>query len=223
MSLVIAVANQKGGSGKKTIALNLAGAYCDDDPSLRVLVIDADSQNSSMRATSAGTEPYPFTVVNLAAAGLTLGCEIKRMAENYDQIVVDCPPSVLDKNTEVAIAASDFVLVPTDASASHAWSTVGMLQLVRRKVGSDATACGVVFNKVNTKTTGYGEVRAAMEEDNPYPILRSTIAQREIYKKAIGIGATVFTVKGQRTAKVAKQEILAVAKEILTIKGLMEA
>ncbi|WP_350030229.1 ParA family protein [Caballeronia sp. GACF5] len=65
MSLVIAVANQKGGSGKTTIALNLAGAYCDDDPSLRVLVIDADSQNSSMRATSAGTEPYPFIVVNL--------------------------------------------------------------------------------------------------------------------------------------------------------------
>jgi chromosome partitioning protein len=39
----------------------------------------------------------------------------------------------------------------------------------------------------------------------------------------IGVGATVFTVKEQRTAKVAKQEILAVAKEILTIKGLMEA
>ncbi len=105
-------------------------------------------------------------------------------------------------NTEVAIAASDFVLVPMDPSALDAWSTVGILQLVRRKVGSDATACGVAFNKVNTKTTGYGEVRAAMEEDNPYPILRSTIVQREIYRTAIGVGATVLTVKGQRTAKV---------------------
>ncbi|BAO92981.1 ParA family protein [Caballeronia cordobensis] len=223
MSLVIAVANQKGGSGKTTIALNLAGAYCDDDPSLKVLVIDADLQSSSMRATSAGTEPYPFTVVNLAAAGSNLGREIKRLADNYDLIIVDCPPSVHDKNTEVAISASDFVLVPMDASALDAWSTVGMLQLIRRKVGSDATACGVVFNKVNKKTTGYGEVRAAMEEDNPYPILESTIAQREIYKIAIGVGATVFTVKGQRSTKIAKQEILAVAKEILTIKGLMEA
>nr|WP_250518932.1 ParA family protein [Caballeronia sp. ATUFL_M1_KS5A] len=42
MGLVLAVANKKGGSGKTTISLNLAGAYCDDDPGLRVLVIDAD-------------------------------------------------------------------------------------------------------------------------------------------------------------------------------------
>jgi CO dehydrogenase nickel-insertion accessory protein CooC1 len=42
MGLVLAVANQKGGSGKTTIPLNLAGAYCDDDPGLRVLVMDAD-------------------------------------------------------------------------------------------------------------------------------------------------------------------------------------
>ncbi|WP_075644379.1 ParA family protein [Caballeronia cordobensis] len=180
MSLVIAVANQKGGSGKTTIALNLAGAYCDDDPSLRVLVIDAGSQNSSMRATSAGNRAISVHCRRPGAAGSNLGREIKRMAENYDLIVVDCPPSAHDMNTEVAIAASDFVLVSMDASALNAWSTVGMLQLVRRKVGSDATACGVVFNKVNTKTTGYGEDRTAMEEDNPYPILRSTIAQREI-------------------------------------------
>ncbi|WP_235024830.1 ParA family protein [Caballeronia arvi] len=76
MSLVIAVANQKGGSGKTTIALNLAGAYCDDDPSLRVLVIDADSQNSYMRATSAGTVSVHCR--QPGAAGSNLGREIKR-------------------------------------------------------------------------------------------------------------------------------------------------
>ncbi|WGS55120.1 ParA family protein (plasmid) [Paraburkholderia sp. D15] len=223
MGIVIAVANQKGGSGKTTITLNLAGAYCDDEPDLRVLVVDADSQSSSVRATGAGEVPYPFTVVNLAAAGANLGREIKRMAQNFDLVIVDCPPSVHDKNTEIAIAASDFVLVPMDASALDAWSTTGMLQLVRRTIGSDPKSCGIVFNRVNTKTTGYAEVRAAMAEDNPYPILDSTIALREIYKTSIGVGATVFTVKGQRTAKQARDEITAVAREILAIKGLMEA
>ncbi|MBB4518662.1 ParA family protein [Paraburkholderia fungorum] len=216
---IFAVANQKGGSGKTTITLNLAGAYAHDDPALKILVVDADSQNTSVRASGAGEDPYPFTVANLAAAGKGLGREIRRMAQAYDLILVDCPPSVDNPNTENVVAVSDFVLVPMDASVVDAWSTQGMLRLVRRVVGADPSRCGVVFNRVNTKTVAYSEISEAMVEENPYPILKSTIALREVYKTAIGTGTTVFTVKGQRSTKQAREEIMSVAMEMLEIMG----
>ncbi|MHC2876840.1 AAA family ATPase [Ralstonia sp. 121560039-2] len=222
MGKIFAIANQKGGSGKTTITLNLAGAFAHDDPDLRILVIDADSQNTSVRASGAGEDPYPFTVANLAAAGKGLGREIRRMAEAYDLVLVDCPPSVDNLNTEIVVSVSDFVLVPMDASIVDAWSTQGMLQLVRRTVGSDPTRCALVFNRVNTKTIAYAEISQAMSEENPYPILKSTISLREVYKTAIGTGSTVFTVKGQRATKPAREEMMGVAKEMLEIMGLVE-
>lgn len=94
-----------------------------------------------------------------------------------------------------------------------------MLRLVRRVVGADPSRCGVVFNRVNTKTVAYAEISEAMVEENPYPILKSTIALREVYKTAIGTGTTVFTVKGQRSTKQARDEIMSVAMEMLEIMG----
>lgn len=221
MGMVFAVANQKGGVGKTMITLNLAGAYAHDDPSARVLVVDADSQNTSMRSSGVGEEPYPFFVTNMAAAGKGLGREIGRMAQDYDLVLVDCPPSVDNPNTENVLQVANFVLIPMDASPSDAWSTQGMIQLVRRVIGPDPKRCGIVFNKVNTKRASYRDVSEVISEGSPYPVLKSVISLREVYKTAIGFGATVFSVKGQAT-KPARQEITNVAMEMLGIMGISE-
>ncbi|CAB3767406.1 ParA family protein [Paraburkholderia humisilvae] len=223
MGKIFAVANQKGGAGKTTIALNLAGAYTYDDPELKVLVIDTDSQNTSVRSSGVGEEPLPFLVAGLAGAGKGLGRQITTMARDYDLVLVDCPPSVDNPNTENVVQVADFVLVPMDASPADAWSTEGMLRLVRRVIGPDPKRCGIVFNRVNTKTVAYAEIREAMGEDNPYPILKSTISLREVYKSSVGTGTTVFTaIKGQRSNKPAREEIMNVAMEMLQIIGLAE-
>lgn len=223
MGKIFAVANQKGGVGKTTLTLNIAGAYCYDDPEIRVAVIDADSQNTSVRSSGVGEKPYPFTVVSLAAAGDKLGREIKRLAADYDLVLVDCPPTIDNPATENVIRVADFVLVPLDASPADAWSTSGMLQLVRRAIpGADSTRCGILFNRVNKKTVAFAEVSEAMSAGGRFNVLKSTVAQREIYKTCMGTGTTVFNVKGQRGAKPARDEIGAVAQEMLVLMGLME-
>ena len=81
---IITVANQKGGSGKTTVAMQLAGTLGRRDH--RVLVIDADPQGTATRwASSAEDEkPFPATVAGLSAAGGKVHREVQKFAENYD-------------------------------------------------------------------------------------------------------------------------------------------
>ena len=54
---VIAVCNQKGGSGKTTMAINLAGAFAAEDK--RVLLLDLDPQGSALDWGSINPDTMP--------------------------------------------------------------------------------------------------------------------------------------------------------------------
>jgi chromosome partitioning protein len=82
---VIAVCNQKGGSGKSTIAMHLAAAL--HALGHRVLVVDADPQNTLVRWSSSATEhPLPLQVISLAAAGNKIHREVAKYVPDHEYI-----------------------------------------------------------------------------------------------------------------------------------------
>src|SRR5712692_1013046 len=85
---IIAVVNQKGGVGKTTLVMQLAGALTRRGRT--VLVVDADPQGTATRWAVAAPEglPFPAAVVGLSAAGSKVHREVAKFTDAYDIILI---------------------------------------------------------------------------------------------------------------------------------------
>lgn len=118
---IVAVVNQKGGVGKTTVSMNLAGGMC--FRGARVLIIDADPQQGAFnwheRAAKHPVLPEAFprkvrgTRAQIERANNRLVHEIiQPVLEDYELIVIDTPPSVSSEQSQSALSVSDLAIIP---------------------------------------------------------------------------------------------------------------
>ena len=212
---IITVANQKGGSGKTTVAMQVAGTL--GLRNYRVLVIDADPQGTATRwAASADDEkPFPATVAGLSAAGGKVHREVQKFAENYDFIVVDCPPAVDSPVPQSALLISDLVLVPVIPSPADLWAATGIQQLITNiQDMNEALQARLIPNMCQPNTT---LAKDAMDVLNDFgiPLTDSHIHLRTAYRRSAVFGATVH--EQGSSASAAIQEIDTLVDEVLNI------
>ncbi len=126
--MIVALLNQKGGVGKTTLALHLAGEWARRGQ--RVTVIDADPQGSALDWSQQRARerlPRLFGVVGLARD--TLHREAPELARDADHIVIDGPPRVAGLMRS-ALLAADLVLIPVQPSPFDGWASAEMLALL---------------------------------------------------------------------------------------------
>ena len=95
MAKIITFSNQKGGSGKTTLSVNLAVLWSNSQ--YRVAVIDADKQKSltywlESRKKYYGEDNIGIDVYNYDSS--TILESIKKIKRKYDFIIIDSPPSI---------------------------------------------------------------------------------------------------------------------------------
>lgn len=181
---VITVAQQKGGSGKTTIAANLAVALARGGHS--VAVLDTDPQGSLgrwfMTRRDIGEPGLDFATAS--AWGVSYECD--KLRKLHDFIIVDTPPKV-DADLRPALRESDLVIVPVSASQVDVWATESVLDLARRE-GRPAM---VVLNRVKTGTRVLEEVAAAVAALEVLQA-RTALGNRVAYAETLGRGRGVL-------------------------------
>ena len=179
---VIAVLNQKGGSGKTTIATHLARALQLDGAD--VLLVDSDPQGSA-RDWAAVREDQPLTVVGIDRP--TIDRDVKNVARKVDFVVIDGPPRVAAL-ARSALLAADLVLIPVQPSAYDVWASHEMVALIAEaRVFRPQLRAAFVINRRVVGTVIGREARAALA-DQPFAALQAEVSQRIVFADSVAAG-----------------------------------
>jgi chromosome partitioning protein len=205
--MVISVCNQKGGSGKSTMAVNLA--VCFAASGKRTLLIDADPQQTALAWKVDRPERLPpVQVIGLPAPNLHK--EIDAFQSAYEIIVIDGGGRIT-ATARAACVVADFIIIPTRPSKPDLLSIRDFLLTIIEEIRTlRPIAGGIVINQMQTGTT---VGKAALEEIYRlgYPVFETIIHSRVAYQEAIAAGMSVIEYAGHSKAA---QEMEAFFQEV---------
>jgi chromosome partitioning protein len=132
LSKVITISQQKGGTGKTTLAVHLAMAFIKYH-NLKVAVIDTDPQGSLGKwfmirtEKKVSNENLTFKTASLWGAQY----ESKTLKNDHDIVIIDTPPKI-ESDARPSIEAADLVLIPMAASHVDFWATGAIVEIAKK-------------------------------------------------------------------------------------------
>jgi chromosome partitioning protein len=255
MSRVIAIANQKGGVGKTTTAMNLGAALAVAERPTLILDIDPQANASSglglerkasspniydvlvrgrsLKAAVRKGVHFPLLdlvpstrdlvgaeieLVGMMARETILRRAVEEIREDYDFILVDCPPSLglLTLNT---LTAADSVLIPIQCefyALEGLSQLLNTIRLVQRALNSELQIEGVLLTMFDRRLNLSKQVAADAREYFGSKVFRTAIPRNVRLAEAPSFGEPIVLYDILSSGA---QAYLALAREILKGAG----
>ena len=203
---IVAIINQKGGTGKTTLATNLAWVMAEKND---VLLLDADPQASAQNwAAGDGTAPKTLVIEEIGKGDLLR--TVRSLTTDYDWVIIDGPPGIT-KTSADAVRAADVVLIPAKPSPLDVWAASDIVAAVQaRQKGNQGLPKAAFVITMSQPRTRLGQQIDSALHDMGLPVLQARTTQRVAYPNAINEGNSVVNGRDQT----ARNEILAIKGEL---------
>ncbi|MDC0436491.1 ParA family protein [Candidatus Pelagibacter sp.] len=208
LSKVITISQQKGGTGKTTLAVHLALAFIKYHR-LKVAIIDTDPQGSLGKWFMIRTEKknsddnLTFKTASLWGAQY----ESKTLKKDHDIVIIDTPPKI-ESDARPAIEAADLVLIPMSASHVDFWATGAIVDIAKK-------ANKKILIQINRSNQRSKLITKTNDFIKSLDLLSTNtiIGNRQIYASSMGEGKTA--VEKQKKGN-AVEEIKNLSEQILS-------
>ena len=208
LSKVITISQQKGGSGKTTLAVHLALAFIKYH-NLKVAIIDTDPQGSLGKWFMIRTEKkisndnLTFKTASLWGAQY----ESKTLKKDHDVVIIDTPPKI-ESDARPSIESADLVLIPIAASHVDFWAT-GAIVEIAKKANKKIL---IQINRSSQRSKLISKTNDFIKSLN-LSATKTIIGNRQIFASSMGEGKTA--VEKQKKSN-AVEEIKQLSEQILS-------
>lgn len=225
MGIVISIANHKGGVGKTTTTVNLSAGLSregykvliiDCDPQANAtFALGMGKQEKSLYQTlvfqeDIGRAIQPINKMEIVPSSVHLAAfeknndvgkefilqeQLAEIKENYDFILIDCPPS-LGALTISALTASDYsmiVLQPEPLSIQGMTEFVKILRTVKTRMNPELDILGVLITSFDSRTNLHRELLEYLTKEYGEMILQTKIRANISLPEAQSMGQDIFS------------------------------
>lgn len=194
--MIVAVAHMKGGTGKTTIAVQMSLYRKLKNPSKKVWLVDADSQQSASDCLSFRDEAAisPSVEHSFFSNGKDLAEGLREKADDFDDVIIDCG----GRDSEclrIALLACDVLLIPTTPRAFEVWATSRFEEIIEEAKASGAEFQSYAFINRADRSAESRDVQEILSDMKEIKFLDAPVFNRLAFARAAAEGLSVLEQK----------------------------
>jgi chromosome partitioning protein len=192
--MITVIGGIKGGTGKTTIATNLAVIRSGNGK--KVLLVDADEQKStSVWANQRDGLNFLTKWTTIQLGGKALRSQLERMKSDYDDIIIDVGGRETT-SLRAAISIADICIIPFKPRSLYIWTLSDVKALIAEmKPANPRLQTYAVINQADSKGTDNEDTITILQECEEIKCIETTIGSRKSFANAASDGLGVCEMK----------------------------